>query len=891
MKVKPSFPGRGSPLGIALMAAAVLMYGLAQVSEVRAGEPSARIKNPFYERPAWRLWTEDQTPVPYASLKNPRDRKEHKDQAVVTQPFAPPPAKDRKYPDFSQGPQGPAGLPILRTFDKAPETAGFWDDCYATLDFAQTRMQEGWNDGRGSAISLRGQFINIDYGFAVRAADRLPLGVNFTSQSFASRGRHIVDDFASNDDTERNFFFANCIRATPAHISYQDKIAEKFPDLYDGLFGHSYQSVGQSGSETPALVKMMLAGGCMPRATKDLLKRHGAYAIALLTLFKAALPYADAEGNEVPYENELRHRPAYCSLGDIPHPHFCPANPHYHSYDEAAHLRRMIELAGNMKVAPPVAVLKLLDLEVEKDGKTLVSGATKDDRIKSVNKTIVRLWGNPGETLRVRIDARESYDLQDRPLGFECRAVYPNQGNVSIEQQGEPGVYRISVRHDPKLPKGRIPVVLVARNGAPVPSNPVFVNFYWPEENELDDYRHWNRDRRPKGKPDEPTKKMYEVMRNLRPVVDAGPAHDTVAARPGETVSFRIAAKDPEGFPVVVYRWPGEVGQLRGDTFTFNVSKDDPGRMYPVHLICSDGTGAYRGRLIKILVSPEANALPDGWSATAVGELETAGRVQHAAGEFRFTGVGPQVRGRENAGVFAFRRAPGDFDMTCRVHEIRLQGQTAGIPKLGLMVRDRVDDLARYAFVSAVGNASKRPPDARWEGRKGIWSGSRREADKQLATPTHFVRLVRRGPSMAAYVSGTGSLWEQIAADADDFGKEGFAGLMLAIEGAGRPGETCRADGRCELLPPSGTSLPILSVKGQAKGRGYAAGAQLEILGPEPGAEVRYTLDGREPTQKSEKYTGPVKLDKTGRHEVRVRMMKNDKAGDTVVAVIHIEGS
>jgi hypothetical protein len=882
--------GRGVHCAVAMVA---LVIGLASACEVRSGEPGAKIKNPFYERPAWRLWTEDQTPVPYSSPKDPRDRREPKDQAVVKQQFAPPPAKDRKYPDFSQGPQGPAGLPILRTFEQAPEIAGFWDDCYATLDFAHTRMQEGWSDGRGSGISLRGQFINVDYGFAVDATARLPLGVNFTSQSFANRGRHIVDDFANNDDTERNFFFANCIRATPAHISYEDKFPEKCPDLYDGLFGHSYQSIGQSGSETPALLKMMLAGGCMPRATKDLLKRHGAYAAALLTLFKQALPYADAEGHEVPFENELRHRPAYCSSGDIPHPHYCPANPYYHAYDETAHLRRMIELARDMKAAPPVAVLKLLDLTVEKDAKKLVSAVTNDDRIKSLNKTILRVWGNPGETLHVHIDARESYDLQDRPLTYECRAVYPHQRNVSIEPLAERGVYRISVRHDPKLPKGRIPVVLVARNGTQVPSNPVFVNFYWPEENELDDYSHGNRDRRSKEKPDEPKKlRTYDVMRNLRPAFETGLPHDTICARPGETVSFAVRATDPEGFPVAFYRWSGEVGHLRGDRFTFDVPKDDPGRMYPVHLICSDGTGAYTGRLIKILVSAQANTLPEGWSATACGELEAAGSVQHNGGEFRFSGVGAQVRGRENAGRFAFRKVSGDFDMMCRVREVRIEGRAAASAKFGLMVRDRVDDLARYGFVDAVSSvASDRPPSARWEGRKGASSShSRRETDKQLATPTSYLRLVRRGANVAAYTSGDGSTWEQISVDTDESGKEAVAGLMLSIENAGPRGEVCRAEGRCEWIPPSAAKgLPVLSVKGQTKGRGYAAPAQLEIVPAGADANVRYTLDGREPTDRSENYAAPLKLDKAGRIEVRARGFEGDKAGDTAVAVVYVE--
>lgn len=869
--------GRGAVLIIAL-----LVLAWPGAAPVLPAEPAAKIKNPFYERPAWRLWTEDQTPVAYAN------RKEIKDRTIVEREFAPPPVSDRKYPDFSQGPQGAAGLPLLKVFPRPPETAGFWDDCYATMDGAHTNIPTSWSDGRQS-ITLAGQFINVNYGFAFNPAGRFRLGVNFTSQSFAYRGRHIVDDFASNDDTERNFFFANCLRATPAHASYEDKRPEKVLDLYDGLFGHSYHSLGQSGSETPALLKMMLAGGCMSRSTKDSLKRNGAYAIPLLTIFKAALPYVDAEGKELPFESELRHRPAYCSSGEIPHPHYCPANPHYHSYDETAHLRRMIELARNMEVAPPVAILKLLELCVEKDGKTLRSGAAEDPRIKSANKTLVRIWGRPGETITARISLRESYDLEGRKLTYACHGVYPNQRNVAIEKDNEPGVFRIRVEHDPKLPKGRIPVVLFAGNGAGLPSNPVFVNFYWPEENELDDYPH-EPDELSKEKPDE-LKKLNrpEVTQNLRPLLGADLPCDTAFGRPGETVRFRLDARDPEGFPVIFYRWPGEVGRLLGDQFSFTVPKDDPGRVYPIHVVCSDGTGGYTGRLFKLLVSNEPHEVPQGWLVTAIGQPEAAGTVKHAGGEFRFAGAGPAARGRDSAGTMAFQKASGDVDLVCRVDDIRVEGRPGGIAKLGLMVRDRLDDVAKYLFVSASGNAaSGRPLIASCESRGGPWSNQRSRGNQQLATSPMFLRIIRRGPRLAALVSGDAVTWEQIAADNADFGQQVFAGLMLAVDGLNRGEETCRAEGRCSWISPSDQPLPIVAVKGKTRRAGvFTPPVEVEIVGA--GAETRYTLDGSAPTRKSELYAGPIKLEKTGRHALRAACFDMQKAGEIVVALITIE--
>lgn len=545
---------------------------------------STKIKNPFYKQPVWRLWAVDQTPVNFGAIRFTEGRK------LIRQSFAPPAATNRLYPDFAQCENG---VPALKHFDPPPESAGFWDDSYATLDDGHTCLPE-----------LSNQYIRVTFGMAGSQA-RLALGVNLSSKSWNYHGRQIVDDFVSNDETERKFFFANCIRATPAVDCYRitdgvdaaGKIVktDKSVDLYDGLYGHSYQSIGVSGSELAALHKMLFAGGCMPRATKDLLKLHGAYASAMLTVFKAALPYSDATGQEVPFENELRHRPAYLSSGGDLSKRNRAGGRCYLDYDDAAHRRRMIELARGMTIAPPVAVLKLAGFSVEKGDQTLVAGATNDSRIKTVNKTLMRFWGGTGETLRVRVDLRESYDLQDRPLTYTCHLVYPNQTNVSIEAESS-GVYRISARHDPRLPKGRIPVLLLAHNGANLPSNPVFVNFFWPEKDDPEDLAPL-------------ATYKGSAMRNLSPIFQPVSQEENVSARPGETVSVKLDARDPEGYPVRFYRWSGEVGQIVGDRFTFDVPKDAQAATNMVHLIGSDGTGRYAGKVLKISIEGNRNSL------------------------------------------------------------------------------------------------------------------------------------------------------------------------------------------------------------------------------------------------------------------------------------------
>ena len=872
----------------ALIGAAVALLIVAGT----AAEDADTIKNPFYEHPVWRLWTEDPSPVPFLGRHKTKDGKMESKREV----YAVPAAKDRLYPDFSQPRRGPSGLPVLKHFPEQPEVAGFWDDCYMTMDGAHTRIPTNWSDGSGASVSLQDQFIRVGFGYAFQPQPRMDLGANFTSQSFARRGRHIVDDFRSNREIEAHFFFANCVRATPAHVSYKDNDPEKVHDDYDALFGHAYQSVGQSGSETQALFKMLLAGGCMPRETKNLLKRHGAYATALLTIFKAALPYCDAHGEELPFENELRHRPAYSSIGGVKHPHYCSANPHYHGYDEALHVRRMIDLAREMDAAPPVTVLALDGLSAQKNGETLLRNVPTDERVQSANKTLIRIWGRAGETVTAYVDATDSYDLQGLPLEYECRTVYPNQKNVSIMGMGKPGMFEITVTHDPDLPKGRIPVLIVARNGRGLPGNPTFVNFYWPQENERSNWLHYNS----RSLPEEERKKfeqtkIYPVTDNLRPVPQMGLADDTVQARPGDTVRFPVRADDPEGYPVTAYRRPGEVGRIAGGEFSFTVPEDDPGRVHPVHLTYSDGTGGYTGRLIKILVTDAPYALPAGWSATTLGLPRRAGKIQHAGGEFEIVAAGGNFHRGRSEGLMAYRRIEGDFDVVCRLDELSVEGSDSGTARLALVARKGLEDFAPCTYVCAYDESvegNDRRAEFGLDGSPSPWGGSRFEADEELATPVRFLRLARHGDQICGYVSADREEWEAVGWGGMKAEGKLLVGLAVASGDSGRGEPVPVAHARCEWLEPGETPLPGIAVqhKGKRERSGaYKAPIKVTLTAPGDDVEIRYTLDGTEPGTESDLYAEEIALEEPGRLAPRARLYREGEAGPIAVFPIEIE--
>lgn len=540
----------------------------------RAPGDATRIRNPFHQHPVWRLWFKDHSPIEVR-----RDAE--------------------------------------RTTLELPKKQ-VWNDCYMSLDYGHSY---------GILKPARNYFTAPMYYHPVLFAPPKLLwsmGVNFTSESLASRGRYIVDDFENNDSTERNFFFANCVRASNAYICYNDTDPERVHDEYDGLFAHSFQSIGHSGSMMLAIKKMMDAGECMPRATREQLKINGLYAPALLTLFRAALPFSDANGQPVPYENELRHRPVYSMAGDCMTyaDRWFKANVPYHTYAERIHAQTMIDMAKRMDVPLPVAVMELNGLTVSKGGVTLVRNEQKDERLKSVNQTMIRVWGKEGETLEVELNLRKSIDLLDRPLSYYAHVLYPNQRNVEITQGPVAGTFRITAQHDPKVPKGRLPVILFVRNGADLPSNPVFLNFYWPSDGETQaDYLHHPASYKsliPVG---------IRINDNRRPAVKFEPEPDGSEAfrgAPGTQLSFRIRATDPEGFPTTIYRWPGEIGTLSNDQFTCTIPADGRKSEYPLHFIISDGTGGFTGKLVKVIAG---NTRSDPACRSATGCSASAGRA------------------------------------------------------------------------------------------------------------------------------------------------------------------------------------------------------------------------------------------------------------------------
>ncbi|MEX0775611.1 MAG: choice-of-anchor D domain-containing protein [Phycisphaeraceae bacterium] len=495
------------------------------------------IRNPYYPTRQWKLWSQDDSPVTDPTLLG--------DNKTVVAP----PVEKHLWPADPDTAQPGQFMRFVNHDDPNRPYAGIWDDVYSSQDARHSYIQSTWDVDPANKVSIAASHIHFVQGRQLGA-----LGVNFTSQSTTGMGHDIANSDRAMLDLESRWYFADVLRAGPAHTSMQERGPSSTSDAYQALVPTFYNSMGSSGGETWGLMKMVIAGGYLPRTIKPELKRHGLYPAAMLYIWKAALPY------DVPYDHELRHRVAYFSKGnhsDYRGPTRVQINKLAHGYDETAHMRNMVALAKSMDVPPPVAILRSLDVT---GGQTVYA-----------HKTAMLVQQHQGEPVRIRISAADCYDLMDRPLTCRWKVLYGNKNTTIVKDTGD-ATYTITVPWDDKLPRGRTSILLVANNGE-FDSNPAIVNVHRTAPYKDDRGRARN-----------------HLAENLRPEL---PDLADQVILPGEELTVPITAVDPEGFPVTLYRWAGEVGEMDGSVFRWRCPPDQkPGR-YPVTLIASDGTSGY----------------------------------------------------------------------------------------------------------------------------------------------------------------------------------------------------------------------------------------------------------------------------------------------------------
>lgn len=173
-----------------------------------------------------------------------------------------------------------------------------------------------------------------------------------------------------------------------------------------------------------------------------------------------------------------------------------------------------------------------------------------------------------------------------------------------------------------------------------------------------------------------------------------------------------------------------------------------------------------------------AQSLPSPWASSDIGNPSLAGSVSaSAAGTLTIDAAGADIWGYSDQFHFVYTPVSGDVDLRARI-----DGLTAAHAwsKAGVMIRGslRADAPHAFALVSAgKGMAFQRRPVAA--------GGSVHTAGPAGGAPA-WVRLVRAGATLTAYVSTDGSTWTLIGSDTIALSATAYVGVAVTSHEPGR---------------------------------------------------------------------------------------------------------
>jgi len=505
--------------------------------------PAEPLQNPYYsssttDSPPWKLWFADPSPVENATL---------------------PSAEDWVYPVL-WAPDEPQFIRMARNQSSPPagfdpeRWSGFWEMCYMSGDDYHSNITATWSGRDGNAVSgVRNGLVNVSGSIAsVRQ-----FGANLYSQSTTRMQSNLVnrrrDSGAFSDDpygyqnVEKDWHFANCVLAAPIIGAYLEtdplktRYGSETTTMPMALGPALIHSNGRSSSETSILTKMAIASAYLQPGLKERLMRHGHLPSVLLYIWKAALPWA------VPYADEIRHRVAYQENGEYWIDEFTSVNPDYQWYDDTEHLRRMVNLADSMTLAPAIPILRLLD----------TSGFTTTT-YELQTATLLTQY-DEALSIDVSLDQTLCLDRSIAGLEFHAETLYGVPGTTITRLNHTD--FRIQIPAPPAgMPKGRTTILFYANNGEN-DSNPATLNI-WRDGPE-----------------------------NLRPILKGIP--DQLTVTPGEFVSIDLSeCHDPEGYPLTFRELRGEIGGITGPLWSWNVPANQPPGEFILAFVASDGCGS-----------------------------------------------------------------------------------------------------------------------------------------------------------------------------------------------------------------------------------------------------------------------------------------------------------
>ncbi len=265
-----------------------------------------------------------------------------------------------------------------------------------------------------------------------------------------------------------------------------------------------------------------------------------------------------------------------------------------------------------------------------------------------------------------------------------------------------------------------------------------------------------------------PEPPVAEVPANTAPVFAVNP----ISATATEDVAFsgQLVASDADAGDVLTLRkisgpaWltVSPAGVLGGTPLIGSAGTHE----FTVR--ASDSMGAFADAILQIKINP---SLPLPWNLSRLGSASLAGNASYTAGIFTVAGSGALAR-TADAANYVWQTLSGDGEIVARVSTLANTGSAA---RVGVMIRESLATNSRQAFIGVDNTGS-----FQWLRRTSTGGSTSTSSSKKLPPAAPWLRLIRRGNTLTAYKSTSGSTWTKIGASTVTLPVTCYIGLSVS---------------------------------------------------------------------------------------------------------------
>ena len=169
--------------------------------------------------------------------------------------------------------------------------------------------------------------------------------------------------------------------------------------------------------------------------------------------------------------------------------------------------------------------------------------------------------------------------------------------------------------------------------------------------------------------------------------------------------------------------------------------------------------------------TPPAPSLPSPWQAQDIGAVGVAGKASASSGTFTVEGGGADIWGSADAFRYVWQPITGDVDVVARVASLEYVHAWS---KGGVMIRERLTADSAHAMMAVT------PGKGHAFQRRTAAGGISTHTSGGAGTAPAWVKLERRGTTITAYVSSTGTTWVRVGSDTFSMAASVYVGLAVS---------------------------------------------------------------------------------------------------------------